>query len=111
MAAYVIANLQVRNTARRTDYGERTLDLIHKHGGKVLAPFGSRVEVLEPSDKHPRGSPTAIVLLEFPTAQAAEAWYQDPEYQPLIALRKQGADGDLYLVEATASPPVDRGQG
>jgi uncharacterized protein (DUF1330 family) len=30
-----------------------------------------------------------MVIIEFPDMPSLEAWYNSPEYQPLIALRKQ----------------------
>ena len=30
-----------------------------------------------------------MVIIEFPDMRALDAWYTSPEYQPLIALRKQ----------------------
>lgn len=78
MGAYVIACLEVRDTAWRTAYSPKTAELIRKHGGKVLAPFASKVEVLEGNAK----LPTNVVIIEFPSNEQAKAWYNDPEYAP-----------------------------
>jgi uncharacterized protein (DUF1330 family) len=43
--------------------------------------------------------PSVIVVLEFPTMAQARAWYNDPEYAPLIKLRQSGSDLDFILVE------------
>jgi uncharacterized protein (DUF1330 family) len=94
MAAYVIARLEVRDTTWRESYSPKTAELIRKHGGRVLAPFGSKVEALEGNAK----LPTNVVILEFPSKEQAKAWYNDPEYAPLIKLRQAGADGELILV-------------
>jgi uncharacterized protein (DUF1330 family) len=94
MAAYVIARLEPRDTSWRQAYSPKTAELIRKYGGKVLAPFASRVEPLEGTAK----LPTNIVILEFPSNEQAKAWYNDPEYTPLIKLRQASADGDLVLV-------------
>jgi uncharacterized protein (DUF1330 family) len=94
MAAYVIARLDVHDTAWREAYSPKTGELIRKYGGKVLAPFASKVEPLEGNAK----LPSNIVILEFPSKEQAKAWYDDPEYAPLIKLRQTGADGDLILV-------------
>ena len=94
MAAYVLASLQVRDTAWREAYSSKTGELIRKHGGKVLAPFASKVEALEGNTK----LPTNVVILEFPSKEQAKAWYNDSEYAPLIKLRQTGADGELILV-------------
>lgn len=96
MAAYVIARLEVRDTAWRKAYSPKTAELIRKHGGKVLAPFASKVEALEGNAKRP----TNVVILEFPSNEQAKAWYNDPEYAPLIKLRQRAADGELILIDA-----------
>jgi len=95
MAAYVIASLAVRDTAWRASYSPKTGELIRKYGGKVLAPFASKVEALEGTAK----LPTNVVILEFPSKEDAKSWYNDPEYAPLIKLRQTGADGDLLVVD------------
>ncbi len=94
MAAYVIASLQVRDTAWREAYSPKTGELIRKHGGKVLTPFASKVEALEGKAK----PPTNVVIIEFPSQDQAKAWYNDPEYAPLIKLRQTGAGGEFILV-------------
>ena len=43
--------------------------------------------------------PKRIVIIEFPSMQAAKAWYASPEYAPLLALRKRASNGDLFAVE------------
>jgi uncharacterized protein (DUF1330 family) len=43
--------------------------------------------------------PSTIVVLEFPTMAQAKAWYNDPEYAPLITLRQGGSTLDFILVE------------
>jgi len=39
-----------------------------------------------------------VVIIEFPDMHALNAWYNAPEYQPLIALRKQcTSDLDMLI--------------
>jgi len=40
------------------------------------------------------------VLIEFPSAEHAHAWYNDPEHTRLKALRQSGADFSMVLVGA-----------
>jgi uncharacterized protein (DUF1330 family) len=42
----------------------------------------------------------AMVIIEFPTAVQAQAWYADPEHARLKQLRQSGADFSLVLVGA-----------
>ena len=43
-----------------------------------------------------------LVVLEFPSMEAARAWYADPDYQPLIRLRQSGSDIELVVAEGLA---------
>jgi len=43
--------------------------------------------------------PERVVIIEFPNMAALEAWYNDPDYQPLIALRRASARDMLIKVE------------
>ncbi|MGI9615866.1 MAG: DUF1330 domain-containing protein [Acidimicrobiales bacterium] len=55
-----------------------------KHGGKPAAQ-------LPVSDRPVGDTPAAFVaVLEFPSAEAAEAVFEDPDYQPLIEVRDRG---------------------
>jgi uncharacterized protein (DUF1330 family) len=58
--------------------------LIAKYGGRYLTKGGTH--------KMPEGGhwkPERVVIIEFPDIDTLTAWYDAPEYQPLIALRKQ----------------------
>jgi uncharacterized protein (DUF1330 family) len=41
-----------------------------------------------------------MVVIEFPSAADAQAWYADPEHVRLKALRQGGADFSMVLVGA-----------
>jgi uncharacterized protein (DUF1330 family) len=93
MAAYAIGALSVHNTDWQKEYGEKMPALINKHGGKVLAKAPALT--LEGQDR----LPGMVVMIEFPTAGQAKAWYDDPAHQPLKQLRRTGADFDLLLID------------
>ena len=40
-----------------------------------------------------------MVVVEFPSLEAARAWYNDPEYAPLIKLRQTGSEAEIVLVD------------
>ena len=59
--------------------------------GPIMAKYGGRCLTKGASHKMPEGGhwkPERIVIIEFPDMDAVNAWYNSPEYQPLIALRK-----------------------
>ena len=94
MAAYVIGRVQVRDPSWVTEYGPKTAALVTKHGGKFISRRG-KVERLEGKE----ALPSFMVVTEFPSMEHAKAWYNDPEYAPMIKLRKTGSDAEIVVVE------------
>ena len=43
--------------------------------------------------------PGTVVLLEFPDADAATAWYESEAYQAILPLRTRHIDGDVILFD------------
>lgn len=62
------------------------------HPVKVLAAYGPQ-ETLEGE------GPEGVVIVEFPSKEAAHAWYHGPEYQDVVQHRFKGARYRAVLVE------------
>ena len=92
--AYAIGMLTLQNKDWVKDYGPKTAEIIKRHGGRYLIS-GSPPEALEGA-AYPAN---VLVVVEFPSLEKAEAWYQDPDYKPLIKLRQSGSSLNLYLME------------
>ncbi|HYM82099.1 MAG TPA: DUF1330 domain-containing protein [Candidatus Limnocylindria bacterium] len=99
MPAYVIANVSVVDPARYEEYKNAVPPTIAAHGGRYLARGGS-VHVLEGD-----WTPERLVVLEFPTAAQAKAWWDSIEYAVLKSIRQATARTQLVIVEGLA-PPV-----
>jgi uncharacterized protein (DUF1330 family) len=93
MAAYVIVNVSVTDPELYEQYAAGTPAAIERHGGRYLAR-GGVVEVREGS-----WSPERLVIVEFPDADAARAWYESNEYQELLGIRRRAADSELVITE------------
>jgi uncharacterized protein (DUF1330 family) len=93
MAAYVIAHIDVKDPVKYEDYKKMSPVSIAKYGGRFIARGGA-VEVLEGT-----WEPKRLVLLEFPSAEAARRWYESEDYAPAKALRQATSTGDLVMVE------------
>jgi uncharacterized protein (DUF1330 family) len=94
MPVYMIA--EVRNPtdqAKLDEYRSGNTEVVARHGGRFLVRGGD-VEVIEGD-----WEPQRIVVMEFPDGAAARAWYEDPDYQRLKALRQSASDTDLIVVE------------
>ena len=83
MAAYCLFdNLEITDPEALADYSTKTLATVEAHGGRyVLA--GGAVEL-----KEGNWQPNHPVIIEFPDLDAANAWYDSPEYAPLKHQRK-----------------------
>ncbi len=93
MPAYFLVNITVRDPAKFEQYRQAVPAVIAKFGGRYIVRGGA-VEVMEGDLGLER-----VVILEFPDAAAARAFYTSEEYAPLLALRLSAADGSMALVE------------
>ena len=93
MSAYVIAEIEVTDPATYEEYRKQVLPVVTKYGGKFLVRGGNV------KSKEGGWQPKRIVVLEFPSMDQAEKFYDSPEYGPLIKLRQKASKGRLILVE------------
>jgi len=94
MAVYVIVQLEITDPEGFTEYREKVSPQIAKNGGRYVVR-GAEVENLEGG-----WDPGRLVILEFPTREDADPFYNAEEYQPLLALRERTANTILSMVEA-----------
>ena len=93
MTAYLIADTQITDHQTYDEYKRQVAPLIAKFGGRFLVR-GGRHEVLEGSLQVQR-----LVVIEFPSMEVLKAWYNSPEYAPLLAMRQPAATDHLIAVE------------
>jgi len=93
MKAYVIVNVNVKDTERYAEYAKAATPTVAAHGGRYIAR-GGRAEKLEGNIAVNR-----IVVLEFPNYDQARGWYDSPEYQAAASIRQSCSSGELILVE------------
>lgn len=91
MACYILADEEITNPDEFQKYAQQVGPTLSKVGGKVLAR--SQPETLEGKWKSKR-----IVILEFPGAEQAKAWYHSPEYSAIKGIRQRAAIASLILV-------------
>ena len=95
--AYVLVHIQVEDFDRYfADYIPGVVELFGKHGAQVL------VATSEPDIVEGELSGNWHVVVEFPSMDAAKAWYADADYMPLRDLRinELTAGGTLSFVPA-----------
>lgn len=93
MSAYVIVYLEnVSDPAALDEYRRLGVPTLKEAGAKVLIRNG-RFET--PEGPVPKG----VVMLEFPTLEAAQAWYHSPKYQAALQHRLRGATCRVVMAE------------
>lgn len=93
MVAYVIAEVNVTNPEGYKAYSAVVPATVEKYGGRFLVR-GGKSQALEGEWPECRR-----VILEFPSMEAARRWYESPEYEKPLQLRKANSEGRLLLIE------------
>jgi uncharacterized protein (DUF1330 family) len=92
MVAYAIAHLHdVTINADILTYLERIDATLAPYSGRFVI-HGAPVEVLEGT------WPGTVVIIEFPSIEAAHAWYESPAYRRIISLRTDHVPSDVIVV-------------
>jgi uncharacterized protein (DUF1330 family) len=93
MPAYLIAQIDVHDPAGFEKYRTRVTPVVEAHGGRYLVRTDSleRLEGAEPKQR--------LVILEFPSMDAAQSFYRSVDYAPLLRQRLASATSDIVLSE------------
>ncbi|HEY1129077.1 MAG TPA: DUF1330 domain-containing protein [Roseateles sp.] len=91
--AYILANVTVNNPEQYEDYRRLSTLAMKTHGAEVLVR-GGEVTVLEGD-----WAPERVVLLKFPTPEAARAFHDSPEYGAARQARENIAVMRMVLIE------------
>jgi uncharacterized protein (DUF1330 family) len=93
MPAYIIVNLEIHDQERFAHYRKRNEELVAAAGGWYVVR-GGELRLLEGATPKPR-----MVIIGFPSMDAAQNFYDSKEYKSLRAVRHQAADSSVLLVE------------
>lgn len=96
---YLVANIsEITDRDTYGTYEAGFMPLLTKHDGELLAA-DERGESLE--GENALGG--RMVILKFPTEEAAKAWFNDPDYQSLAQHRRAASSINfLQLVQGMA---------
>jgi uncharacterized protein (DUF1330 family) len=96
MSAYVIVQVEsVSDPDRLRQYRQIGGPSLKESGAEIIA-INKPFETLEGP------APEAVVVLRFPTIDAAKAWYTSPTYQAALPHRLAGARCRALIVEGAA---------
>lgn len=98
MSAYLlfIREGQVHDPAEFAIYQRMNRAMPRAPGLRPRVVYGA-IEALEGE------APDGVVLLEFPSAEDARAWYRSPEYQAALPHRRKSADYRALLIEGLSA--------
>jgi uncharacterized protein (DUF1330 family) len=93
MPAYYIAlRRSIKNEQEMQTYLSKAPATVVGHPYKQLVAYG-RVRTTAGED------PGVVAIMEFPTFEAAEAWYDSPAYQDAVKHLYAAADMQCFIVE------------
>jgi uncharacterized protein (DUF1330 family) len=93
MKYYAVAEIDVTDRSWVLEYVKNVTGLVESHGGRYLART-SQIEKLEGE----RRTPQIFLIIEWPSRDAAVAFYESEEYRPYRQQRLQGSRGEFILV-------------
>jgi uncharacterized protein (DUF1330 family) len=95
MKGYVVTNFTINDRDTFKQYLSRVSDTVNKYEGKFLVR-GPIANVIE-------GEPHKfLAVVEFPSIQIAETWFNSKEYQDIIDMRLESTEGWLVITNQFA---------
>jgi uncharacterized protein (DUF1330 family) len=90
---YIVVNARIVDKELLDEYRNSIGTSIADHGGRIIVATND-AEALE-------GDPigTRVIVVEFPSVEAARTWYDSPEYAGPKAIRLRATEGTLLLAE------------
>jgi len=95
MAAYVIAEIDITDPETYKEYQRLVPQSVEQYGGRFLARGGKIIP------KDGGWTPKRVIVIEFPSLDTAQQWYDSPEYAPLLDIRLRATRSRLVLVDGT----------
>jgi len=97
MPAYIVVEIEVKDSAKYEEYKKLTPISLAKYQGKFIVRGGKK-ETLGGD-----WSPQRFVVIEFPNIDLAKKWWSSEEYAPARDIRYAVAKSKMILVEGLPS--------
>ncbi len=111
MKYYAIAEIDITDPSWVRDYVANVTAIVERQGGRYLARTGKIEHIESEGDRQgkergkgngegagARKPPQALVLIQWPSKAAAEAFYESDEYRPYRERRRAGANNEFFLL-------------
>ncbi|MBS0445236.1 MAG: DUF1330 domain-containing protein [Proteobacteria bacterium] len=96
MSAYLIARVRIADKDAYARYVAVSAQLVAQYGGEFIARGGASF-CLEGD-----GFDGRLVIVRFPSAEQARAWYESPAYAEAKAIRQPVSQAELMVVDGIA---------
>lgn len=93
MAGYLIAEIDITDAEAYEEYKRIVPAAVEAHGGWFLVRGGTVVP------KEGGWTPRRVIVIEFPSLEAAKRFYDSPEYARPLEIRLKATKSRLVLVE------------
>jgi uncharacterized protein (DUF1330 family) len=93
MKCYAVAELDVTDPQWVREYVAKVTAMVERRGGRYLARTG-QIEKIE-GERRP---PQVFLIIEWPSKEVADAFYESEEYAPYRESRRAGASNEFFLV-------------
>ncbi|QDG78374.1 DUF1330 domain-containing protein [Labrenzia sp. PHM005] len=93
MTTQALALITVTDKDALGAYREKAPDALARHGGSVVRADPEPVVLETAGDR-----PNIAALLSFPSAEAAQAWINDPDLADVHALRNKGGKSTIVVI-------------
>ncbi|MGA9515162.1 MAG: DUF1330 domain-containing protein [Pseudolabrys sp.] len=97
LKGYWVANVDISNLDEYKKYAMANAVPFNKYGGKFLTR-GGKSEMVEGKFR------SRVVLIEFPSFEAALACYRSPEYAAVKKLRESASVADIVVLKGYDGP-------
>jgi uncharacterized protein (DUF1330 family) len=93
MKHYAVAELDVTDRGWAREYVASVTSMVERRGGRYLARTAT-IEKLEGE----RPAPQLFLIIEWPSKELADEFYESEEYRPYREARRAGARNEFALV-------------
>ena len=94
MAAFLVVDTKINDEQAYEEYKIRAKPIVESYGGEYLVRGGNTTV---PEDE--LWTPTRLVVVKFPSREAAENFLSCDEYAPVKAIRQKHAQTTMTIVD------------
>ena len=97
--AYLVAEIEVTDTAVFQTYGDRNTPIVQSAGGRFITR-GEKMVALDGT------APKRFAIIQFDTMEKAQAYRDSAAYKEILSIRDRSSKYRAFLVEGSVSTTV-----